>query len=129
MNFTQQVIAEFHFKDYELSFHQKRRHDELQQKTTFRKRLKFTIGVLGIIKENAFAIIIEKRRKENELAKKKKHNMYMKFWRTEKDDILTKKLIVRKNEKARIKKIKEFTKQRIEMPEKNKCVIVNSKVE
>ena len=129
VNFTQQMIAESQFKDYELFFHHKRRQDELLQKSIFRKRLKPTIDVLKIIKKNALATIIEKRRKKNELTKKKKHNMYMKFWRTEKDAILTKKFIARKNEKAKIKKIKEYTKRKVEMLDENKCAIVNTEIE
>ena len=123
------MIAESHFKDYELSLHQKRRHDELLQKSSSRKRLKSTTGVLGIIKEDALAAITAKRQKEDEMAKKKEHNMYMKFWRTKKDDILIKELIVRKNEKIKIKKVKKYTKQKIEMSNKDKCAIVNPKIE
>ena len=129
VNFTQQMIAEFQFKNYELFLHQKRRQNELLQKFIFRKRLKSTIDVFEIIKEDVLAAIIEKRRKENELTKKKKHNMYMKFWRTERDAILTKKFIARKNGKARIKKIKEYIKRKIEMSDENKCAIVNPKIE
>ena len=76
VNFTQQMIVEFQFKDYELFFHQKRRQNELLQKSISRKRLKFTIDVFEIIKKNAFAAITEKLRKENELTKKKTQHVY-----------------------------------------------------
>lgn len=65
------MIAESYFKDYKLSLHQKRWQDKLLQKTTSRKRLKPTFDVLRIIKKDALAAIVEKRQKENDLAKKK----------------------------------------------------------
>lgn len=126
---TQQVMAESHFKDYELSLHQKRRQDELLQKTTSRKRLKPATGVLGITKEDALAAIAEKRRKEDELAKRREHNMYMKFWRTERDDVLAKGIIARRDEKARIKRIKDYIKRGVEVPDKDKDAIVDPEVE
>ena len=64
---TRQIIAESEFKDYELSLHQKRRHDELMQKSASRKRLKPTHGGMGVTKEDALVAIAEKRRKEDEL--------------------------------------------------------------
>ena len=76
---TRQIIAESHFKEYELSLHQKRRHDEIMQRATFRKRIKPTYGGLGITKKNALAAIAEKRRKEEEMIKKKEHNNFMRM--------------------------------------------------
>lgn len=76
---TRHIIAESHFRDYELSLHQKRRHEELLYKSISRKRLKPTFGALGIAKEDALAAIAKKRRKEDELVKKKEHNTYMRI--------------------------------------------------
>lgn len=128
MSSTQQVIAESHFKNYELSLYQKRRHKELLQKAVSHKRIKPTIEVLGITKEDALTAIAEKRQKENELAKKREHNMYIKVWRVERDDVLTKGIIARKEKKARIKRVKEYTKRGVELPDEDKLPIVNSEV-
>lgn len=67
---TQQVIVDSHLKDYELSLHQKRRSDELLQKSTSQKRVKPTIGGFAITKEDVLTAIAEKRRKEDGLIKK-----------------------------------------------------------
>lgn len=55
--------------------------------------------------------------------------MYMKFWRTERDDVLAKGIIARRGEKARIKRIKTYTKRKEEVPEEDKCAIVDPEVE
>lgn len=55
--------------------------------------------------------------------------MCIKFWRTERDDILAKGIIARKDEKARIKRVKEYTKQGVEVPEEDKRAIVDLEVE
>lgn len=84
--------------------------------------------MLGITKEDALATTAEKRRKEDELSKRE-HNMYMKFWRSEKNEILTKGIITRKDEKARINRVKEYTNRGIEVPDEDKYAIVDPEVE
>ena len=61
VNSTQKIVVEANFKDYELSFHHKRRHDELTQKVTCRKRLRATFSIdrdLGLTKENVLEKMI-----------------------------------------------------------------------
>ena len=106
VNHTRQVIAESQFKDYELSLHQKRRHDELMQRVIFRKRLKPTFGEMSITKKNALTAITDERRNKNELIKKKKHNNFMRMWRMEWDNLLTKSIIARRKKKPDWKKSK-----------------------
>ena len=126
---TRQMIAESQFKDDELFFYQKRRHDELMQRATFRKRLKPTFEGMGITKKNALAAIAEKRRKKNELIKKKEHNNFMRMWRMKRDDLLTKDIIAQKKKKARLKKVKDYTKRKIQMSDENTIPIIDSEME
>lgn len=111
---TKTVVVEFNFKDFELSLHHKRRNDELPQKRISRKRLRSTIWFtdegLGLTKENAMRAIVEKNRKDEEVEKKKEHNQFMRMWRVEKNDQLNKGKIAKRNERARFKRIKDFTK-------------------
>ena len=102
VNFTQKIVAKANFKDYELFFHHKRRHDELIQKVTCRKRLRTTFFIdkgLGFIKKNAMRMLINKQRKKIEAEKKKKHNQFMRNWRMKKNNVHAKNIIVRKTKK------------------------------
>ena len=66
------------------------------------------MGVLGITSEDALAAMAEKRRKEDELIKNREHNNYMRMWRMERDNLLAKGIIARKDEKARLKRVKDL---------------------
>ena len=125
VNHTREIIAELHFKKYELFLHQKRRHDELMQKIIFRKRLKFIFEKISITKKNALTIITEKRRKKNELIKKQKYNNFMRMWRMKRNDLLTKNIIARKEKKIKLKKIKNYTKRKIQMSDEDAISIIN----
>lgn len=126
---TRQVIAESHFKEFELSLHQKRRHDELMHKTTSRKRIKPTSGGMGITKEDALKAIEGKRQKEEELAIRKERNNFMRGWRIERDELQAKGVIARKAEKARLKRVKNYTKRGVLVPDEDATPIVDPEME
>ena len=126
---TRKVIADSHLKDYELSLHQKRRHDELLQKTTSRKRLKSIDGVLGITKKDALKAIANKREKEDKTARKRKHNNFMRIWRMKRNELQAKRVITRKAKKARLKRVKDCTKRGVEVSEEDVALITDLEME
>ena len=117
MENTRKVVTESTFKEIELEQHHKRRRDEVMARSTSRKRLKPIGGPLGLTKEDALQAIAEKAKKEEEAAKKKENANFMKIWRWERDNILAKGIAARKEEKARIKRVKGFIKQGLPIPD------------
>ncbi len=107
---TECVMTKFHLTEFELGIHQKRRLDDLLQKITSRKRLN-AANVRGLTKEDAERAIAEKQQKDAETERRKEYNNMIKIWRMERDEMHAKGVIARKNEKARIKQIKEMKKQ------------------
>ena len=126
---TRRVISDYHFKDYELSLFQKRRQEDLLAKSTSRKRLKPTCGGLGITKEDALKAMEKKRQEEARLEKKREHNNFMRGWRVERNKVLAKGVIARKDEKARLKRVKNYLKQGVEIPENDASPIIDPVVE
>ncbi len=105
-------MTESRFKEFELTLHQKRRTDDLLQKITSRKRLKAS-HVKRLIKKNAEQIIADKRKKKMKTKRRKEYNNMMKIWRMKRDEMHAKEVLTRKNEKTRLKQIKEMTKRNI----------------
>jgi hypothetical protein len=66
-----------------------------------------------LIKEDAEQIIADKRKKEMETERQKEYNNMMRIWRIERDEMHAKGVLTRKNEKARLRQIKEMTKRGI----------------
>jgi hypothetical protein len=108
-------MTKSHLTEFELGIHQKRRLDDLLQKITSRKRLN-AANVRGLTKEDAERAIAEKQQKEAETERRKEYNNMMRIWRMERDEMHAKGVIARKNEKARIKQIKEMKKQGVFIP-------------
>jgi hypothetical protein len=75
---TKCIMTESQFKDFELTMHQKRRTDDLLQKTTSRKRLKPS-HAKGLIKEDAEQAIADKRKKEMKTKRRKVYNNIMRI--------------------------------------------------
>lgn len=61
---TQKLCAKAALTDLQLAIHQKRREEDLQQKTVSRKRLKPAESRLRLTKEKAEEMIMEKEKKE-----------------------------------------------------------------
>ena len=114
---TRKVVVESTFKEIELEQHHKRRREEVMARSTSRKRLKPVCGVLGLTKEDALQAIAEKEKKEEEMAKKKENANFMRIWRWERDNILARGVVARKEEKARKKRVKDFMKRGMQIPE------------
>jgi DDE superfamily endonuclease len=111
VNNSKQVCTQATFTSVELSIHQKRRQDDLERSTS-RKRLKKPIGSgLGLTKEQADQMIAQKMMKEKEIQEKKEHGTFMKLWRMERDTKHAEGVIARKQEKARIRRVKELMGQ------------------
>ncbi len=68
---------------------------------------------MKLIKENAKQVIIAKLQKEKNDEKKRIDAQFMRIWRMKRDEMHTKDVTARKAEKARIKQIKEMTKNHL----------------
>jgi hypothetical protein len=74
--------------------------------------LKKPIGSgLGLTKEQADQVIAQKMKKEKGIQEKKEHGTFMKQWRMERDAKYAEGVIVRKQEKVRIRQVKELMGQ------------------
>lgn len=93
-------------------WHEKRAR-ELNRKKTSRKRLKSTADEMRLIKEDAMLVMITKLNKEKETERKRVEGNFMKMWRMKRDEIHTKRIVVRKDERNRIKKMKDFMKSNL----------------
>ena len=119
INNTKKIVAKSELNAFELKLLYKRKSDELLQKATSRKRLKSNqslSGGLGLIKEDAERAIAEKQLKKKEAEKRKSHNNFMKMWRMERDQKHVEGVAARKDEKARVKNIKDLMKQEKPIP-------------
>ena len=85
VNDTKTVCTQATFNDIQLSIYQKRREDDLKQKSTSRKRLRTLGSGLGLTKENAEEMIAAKEKQAKETEAKKQHQTWMKIWRMERD--------------------------------------------
>ena len=111
---TKEVITTSIFQERELQMWHERRTHELQAKKNTRKRLKpDQSGRLGLTKEDADIALAAKLQKKAELEKKRADRNFMKMWRMERDEMHAKGVAARKQEKARIKQVKEFEKQQV----------------
>jgi hypothetical protein len=68
---------------------------------------------LKLTKKNAKQAIIAKLQKEKDDEKKRIDAQFMRIWRMKRDEMHTKGVAARKVEKARIKQIKEMTKNHL----------------
>ncbi len=105
-------MTKSHLTEFELSIHQKRWLDDLLQKITSRKKLN-AANARELTKKDAEQTIAKKQQKETKTKRRKEYNNMMKIWRMKKDEMHAKKIIARKNEKARIKQIKKMKKQSV----------------
>ena len=101
VNTSKNLCIEGTFKDTELSMHQKRRQDEVQAKSKSCKQLKPVNSKLGVTKEAAEKIIVEKEKKEKEAEAKKQHNAFLKIWQMERDAVIAAGVAAWKENKAR----------------------------
>ncbi len=113
INNIRQMIVNSLFKKMKLQMWQTIKQKKLNRKKFFRKRLRFETNNLRFIKENAKQVIIAKLQKEKNDEKKRIDAQFMKFWRMKRNDVHAKNVIVRKTKKARIKQIKEMTKNHL----------------
>ena len=72
-----------------------------------------TDGDLGLTKEDAKRAITERQRKDEQMDKKREHNNFMRIWQMKRDSVHAEGVIARKNEKIRIKHVKDPSKQRV----------------
>lgn len=105
------MITKASFNEYELKLHNKRRNDDMLQKTTSRKRLKIDQSNVEFIKKDKLKMKTEKNRKNEEIQKKKECNNIMIIWKNDRDVVHDINLEARKNEKARVKRVKNLIKQ------------------
>ena len=96
------------FNDIQLSIYQKRREDDLKQKSISRKRLRTLGSGLGLTKENAEEMIAAKEKQAKETEAKKQHQTWMKIWRMERDAKYAEGVIARKQEEIVYQKLKSF---------------------
>ncbi len=89
------------------------RQKELNRKKFSRKRLRSETDNLGLTKKDAEQAIIAKLQKEKDDEKKRVDAQFMRIWRMKRDEVHTKGVAARKAEKARIKQIKEMTKNHL----------------
>jgi hypothetical protein len=68
---------------------------------------------LRLTKEDAKQAIFAKLQKEKDDEKKRIDAQFMRIWRMKRDEVHTKGVAARKVEKARIKQIKEMTKNHL----------------
>jgi hypothetical protein len=122
---TKQMIVDSLFKETKLQMWQTTRQKKLNRKKFSRKRLRFETDNLTLreceacwletdnlrlTKENAKQVIIAKLQKEKDDEKKRIDAQFMRIWRMKRDEMHTKDVAARKAEKARIKQVKEMTK-------------------
>ncbi len=110
INSTKQIIVNSLFKETELQMWQTTRQKELNRKKFSRKRLRFETDNLRLTKKDAKQAIVAKLQKEKDDEKKRIDAQFMRIWRMKRDEMHTKDVAARKVEKARIKQIKEMTK-------------------
>ncbi len=113
INNIKQMIANSLIKETKLQMWQTTRQKELNRKKFFRKRLRFETNNLRLIKKNAKQAIFAKLQKEKDDEKKRIDAQFMRIWRMKRDEMHTKNVAARKVEKARIKQIKEMTKNHL----------------
>ncbi|MCJ1241193.1 hypothetical protein MMC14_009197 [Varicellaria rhodocarpa] len=101
---------------HENIIHEKNTLADMHKRKTTRKRLKPIAGQLGFTKENALFMAAEKEKAERIAEKKKEISNIIKKWRVLRDNILAKGVIARKEEKARVKAVKELQKQGFFVP-------------
>jgi hypothetical protein len=75
---TERVMTKSHLTEFELDIHQKRRLDDLLQKSTSRKRLHGS-NVRELTKEDAEQAIAKKQQKESKTERRKEYNNMMKI--------------------------------------------------
>jgi hypothetical protein len=120
-----QMIVDSLFKETKLQMWQTTKQKKLNRKKFFRKRLRFETNNLTLreceacwfetdnlklIKKNAKQIIIAKLQKKKDDEKKRVDAQFMRIWLMKRDEMHTKDVTAWKAEKARIKQIKEMTK-------------------
>ncbi len=113
INSTKQIIANSLFKETKLQMWQRTRQKELNRKKFSRKRLRPETDNLKLTKENAKQAIAAKLQKEKDDEKKRIDAQFMRIWRMKRDEMHTKDVAARKVEKARIKQVKEMTKNHL----------------
>ena len=115
---TKEVVSNSILQERELHMWHARRNHELQAKKFNRKRLRpAQSGRLGLTKEDADIALAAKVQKEIEAEKKQIQRNFMRMWRMERDEIHSKGVAARKQEKARTKRVKELEKQQIIIPD------------
>ncbi len=107
---TKQIIVNSLFKETKLQMWQTTKQKKLNRKKFFRKRLRFETDNLKLTKKNAKQAIVAKLQKEKNDEKKRIDAQFMRIWRMKRDEMHTKDVAARKVEKARIKQVKEMTK-------------------
>ena len=107
---TKEIISKSILGEAELEMYQQQRTIQLNSRRISRKRLRPEIGILGITAEDAKQAIAMKLQKNQEIKKKKEKNIFMKLWRTERDEIYVKGVTARKTERDRVKRLKEMQK-------------------
>ncbi len=108
-----QMIVNSLFKETELQMWQTTRQKELNRKKFSRKRLRSETDNLRLTKENAKQAIVAKLQKEKDDEKKRIDAQFMRIWRMKRDEMHTKDVAARKVEKARIRQVKEITKNHL----------------
>ena len=84
---------------------------------------------MKFIKKTAKTVIAEKLRNEKDTTKKREIVNFMKMWWMKRDEIQKKSVIARKDERTRLKRVKELMKQNIMISNDLVRLIVDSKVE
>jgi hypothetical protein len=110
---TKLVLAKSQLQECELQIHQDRRREDLERKTTKRKVIQ-KFG--GLTKRDAQAKIDAIKRKEDEAEAKRQKKFIEKQRRQEKAEKYREGVEARKLERARVKKVKELTNAKQDIP-------------
>jgi hypothetical protein len=113
VNSNKQMIVNLLFKKTKLQMWQTTRQKKPNKKKFIRKRLRFETNNFRLIKKNAKQAIIAKLQKKKNCEKKQIDAQFMRIWRIKRDEMHTKDVTAWKVEKARIKQIKEMTKNHL----------------
>ena len=108
---SKNLCAEGELKGMELAIFRQRKLDELKQKSTSRKRLRPASSGLGLTKEGALEQIAIKEKEAEVVEKGKERRNFKKIWSIEKNAKHVEGVAARKAEKARVRTLKELSKQ------------------
>ena len=111
-----QVQTESLVIQFELGIHQKHRQEDISNKKNTRKRLRPTGGISGLTREDAIQMRKDREKKEAKQEQAREKQAFLIIWRTERDLVNKQGIQARKEERKRLKTIKNLLKEKREVP-------------